>query len=326
MRRSGFILNERTIYMRNIARIIDGWHNSFALISFCLSVAFLIVLTGFLRTGHGLFILAVSLTICAGGLACFWLIRYLSDLRRSVILAQTYENCDYGVVISWLDGGVTQLNRAAKQQGFSSKPGSLDQALPKAYGDLVPTLGGLTRRAIQNGWACHDVMIGGQWLTVDLCRSSGQLVWSFKPKPWRDLRAGIAQPSVAMVRMNGDRIVTDVKAVFQARFGDTRRWIDVLANGNRVLRNQVQKLETLNGECYFHVLDHWPSDETEELYFFPVNDERQVSTQSYWDLFEHFSVPLIKLSTDGIIKSVNAAASSLFGKKSMLVMTSQKCS
>ena len=46
-----------------------------------------------------------------------------------------------------------------------------------------------------------------------------------------------------------------------------------------------------------------------------MNDERQVSTQIYWDLFEHLSVPLIKLSTDGIIKSVNAAARSLFGKK-----------
>ena len=88
-----------------------------------------------------------------------------------------------------------------------------------------------------------------------------------------------------MVRMNGDRIVTDVNAAFQARFGDTPRWIDVLANGNRVLRNQVQKLKTLDGECYFHVLDHWPSDETEELYFFPVNDEQQGSTQIYWDLF-----------------------------------------
>ena len=36
--------------MRNIARIIDGWHNSFALIGFCLSVAFLIVLTGILHS------------------------------------------------------------------------------------------------------------------------------------------------------------------------------------------------------------------------------------------------------------------------------------
>ena len=36
--------NEHTIYMRNILRIFDA---SFALISFCLSVAFFIVLTGF---------------------------------------------------------------------------------------------------------------------------------------------------------------------------------------------------------------------------------------------------------------------------------------
>ena len=63
------------------------------------------------------------------------------------------------------------------------------------------------------------------------------------------------------------------------------------------------------------MLDHWPSDETEELYFFPVNDEQQGSTQIYWDLFEHLSVPLIRLSTQGSIKSVNAAARSLFGKK-----------
>ena len=115
--------------------------------------------------------------------------------------------------------------------------------------------------------------------------------------------------------MNGDRIVTDANAAFQARFGDTPRWIDVLANGNRVLRNQVQKLKTLDGERSFHVLDHWPGDETEELYFFPVDDEQQVTTQSYWDLFEHLSVPLIKLSTKGVITSVNAAARSLFGKK-----------
>ena len=60
-----------------------------------------------------------------------------------------------------------------------------------------------------------------------------------------------------------DRIVTDANAAFQARFGDTPRWIDVLANGNRVLRNQVQKLKTLDGERSFHVLDHWPGDETE---------------------------------------------------------------
>jgi nitrogen-specific signal transduction histidine kinase len=51
------------------------------------------------------------------------------------------------------------------------------------------------------------------------------------------------------------------------------------------------------------------------LYFFPVDDEQQVTTQSYWDLFEHLSVPLIKLSTKGVITSVNAAARSLFGKK-----------
>jgi hypothetical protein len=106
------------------------------------------------------------------------------------------------------------------------------------------------------------------------------------------VREGIAQPSVAMARMNGDRIVTDVNAAFRALFGETPRWIDVLANGNRVLRNQVQQLKTLDGERNFHVLDHWPSDETEELYFFPVTDEQQVSTQSYWDLFEHLSVPL----------------------------------
>ena len=301
--------------MRNISRIFDAWHNSFALMSFCLSVAFLIVLTGFLRTGHWFLILALSIAICAGGLACFWLMRYLSDLRRSAILAQTYENCDYGVVISGLDGAVTRVNRAAKAQGFAMEPGSIDQVLPKAYEELAPKLEGLARCAIKDGWAQQDVTIGGQELTVDLCRSAGQLVWSFKPIARRELRAGIAQPSVAMVRMNGDRIVTDVNAALQARFGDTPRWIDVLANGNRVLRNQVQKLKTLDGECYFHVLDHWPSDETEELYFFPVTDEQQGSTQSYWDLFEHLSVPLIKLSTQGSIKSVNAAARSLFGKK-----------
>ena len=119
--------------MRNISRIFDAWHNSFALMSFCLSVAFLIVLTGFLRTGHWFLILALSIAICAGGLACFWLMRYLSDLRRSAILAQTYENCDYGVVISGLDGAVTRVNRAAKAQGFAMEPGSIDQVLPKAY-------------------------------------------------------------------------------------------------------------------------------------------------------------------------------------------------
>jgi hypothetical protein len=81
-----------------------------------------------------------------------------------------------------------------------------------------------------------------------------------------------------MARMNGDRIVTDVNAAFQARFGDMPRRFDVLANGNGVLRNQVQQLKTLNSERNFHVLDHWPSDETEELYFFPVTDEQQVST------------------------------------------------
>ena len=57
--------------MRNILRIFDAWHESFALISFCLSVALFIVLTGFLRTGHWLLVLALSIVICAGGLACF---------------------------------------------------------------------------------------------------------------------------------------------------------------------------------------------------------------------------------------------------------------
>jgi hypothetical protein len=116
--------------MKNILRIFDAWHHSFALISFCVSVAFLIVLTGFLRTGHWLLVLALSVVICAAGLACFWVMRYLADLRRSAILAQTYENCDYGVVISGLDGGVTQVNRAAKEQGFSIEPGSIDRVLP----------------------------------------------------------------------------------------------------------------------------------------------------------------------------------------------------
>ena len=301
--------------MKNILRIFDAWHHSFALVSFCVSVAFLIVLTGFLRTGHWLLVLALSIVICAAGLACFWVVRYLADLRRSAILAQTYENCDYGVVISGLDGGVTQVNRAAKEQGFSIEPGSIDRVLPKAYGDLAPKLESLMRRAVTKGWAQDCVTIGGQGLTLDLCRSAGQLVWSFKPIVPRGAREGIAQPSVAMARMNGDRIVTDVNAAFRALFGETPRWIDVLANGNRVLRNQVQQLKTLDGERNFHVLDHWPSDETEELYFFPVTDEQQVSTQSYWDLFEHLSVPLIKLSTKGGIKSVNAAARSLFGKK-----------
>jgi PAS domain-containing protein len=187
--------------------------------------------------------------------------------------------------------------------------------LPKAYGDLAPKLESLMRRAVTKGWAQDCVTIGGQGLTLDLCRSAGQLVWSFKPVAPGGAREGIAQPSVAMARMNGDSIVTDVNAAFQARFGEMPRWIDVLANGNGVLRNQVQQLKTLDGERNFHVLDHWPSDETEELYFFPVTDEQQVSTQSYWDLFEHLSVPLIKLSTKGGIKSVNAAARSLFGKK-----------
>ena len=103
MCRIGFILNERTIYVRNIARIFDAWHNLFALFSFCLSVAFLIVLTGVLRTAHWLFVPVLSITICAGGLAFFWMIIYMSDLRRSLILAQTNENCDYGVVISGSD-------------------------------------------------------------------------------------------------------------------------------------------------------------------------------------------------------------------------------
>jgi hypothetical protein len=125
--------------MKSILRIFDAWHHSFALISFCVSVAFLIVLTGFLRTGHWLLVLALSIVICAAGLACYWVVRYLADLRRSAILAQTYEKCDYGVVISGLDGGVTQVNRAAKEQGFSIEPGSIDRVLPKAYGDLAPT-------------------------------------------------------------------------------------------------------------------------------------------------------------------------------------------
>jgi hypothetical protein len=32
--------------MKNILRIFDAWQHSFALVSFCVSVAFLIVLTG----------------------------------------------------------------------------------------------------------------------------------------------------------------------------------------------------------------------------------------------------------------------------------------
>ena len=111
--------------MKNILRIFDAWHNLFALISFCISVAFLIVLTGFLRTGHWLLVLALSIVICAAGLACFWVVRYLADLRRSAILAQTYENCNYGVVISGLDGVVTHVNLAAKEQSFSAKPGPM---------------------------------------------------------------------------------------------------------------------------------------------------------------------------------------------------------
>ena len=301
--------------MRNILRIFDAWHESFALISFCLSVAFFIVLTGFLRTGHWLLVLALSIVICAGGLACFWVLRWLAQLRRSEILAQTYENCNYGVVISGLDGMATHVNLAAKEQSFSAKPGPMEQVLPKAWGDVVPTLKNLMHLAITKGWAQDVVTIGGQGLAIDLCRSAGRLVWSFRPVASRNLHAGLAQPAVPMVRMNGDRIVTDANAAFQVRFGDTPRWIDVLANGNRVLRNQVQKLKTLDGERSFHVLDHWPGDETEELYFFPVDDEQQVTTQSYWDLFEHLSVPLIKLSTKGVITSVNAAARSLFGKK-----------
>ena len=47
MCRSEVFANEHTIYMRNILRIFDAWHESFALISFCLSVALFIVLTGF---------------------------------------------------------------------------------------------------------------------------------------------------------------------------------------------------------------------------------------------------------------------------------------
>ena len=301
--------------MRNILRIFDAWHESFALIIFCLSVAFFIVLTGFLRTGHWLLVLALSIVICAGGLACFWVLRWLAQLRRSEILAQTYENCNYGVVISGLDGMAPHVNLAAKEQSFSAKPGPMEQVLPKAWGDLAPTLKNLMHLAITKGWAQDVVTIGGQGLAIDLCRSAGRLVWSFRPVASRNLHAGLAQPAVPMVRMNGDRIVTDANAAFQVRFGDTPRWIDVLANGNRVLRNQVQKLKTLDGERSFHVLDHWPGDETEELYFFPVDDEQQVTTQSYWDLFEHLSVPLIKLSTKGVITSVNAAARSLFGKK-----------
>ena len=118
--------------MRNILRIFDAWHESFALISFCLSVAFFIVLTGFLRTGHWLLVLALSIVICAGGLACFWVLRWLAQLRRSEILAQTYENCNYGVVISGLDGMAPHVNLAAKEQSFSAKPGPMEQVLPKA--------------------------------------------------------------------------------------------------------------------------------------------------------------------------------------------------
>ena len=126
--------NEHTIYMRNILRIFGAWHESFALISLCLSVAFFIVLTGFLRTGHWLLVLALSIVICAAGLACFWVVRYLADLRRSAILAQTYENCDYGVVISGLDGMEPNVNIEAKDQSFSAKTGPMEQVLPKAWG------------------------------------------------------------------------------------------------------------------------------------------------------------------------------------------------
>ena len=164
--------------MKSILRIFDAWHHSFALISFCVSVAFLIVLTGFLRTGHWLLVLALSIVICAAGLACYWVVRYLADLRRSAILAQTYEKCDYGVVIRGLDGGVTQVNRAAKEQGFSIEPGSIepgsiDRVLPKAYGDLAPKLESLMRRAVTKGWAQDCVTIGGQGLTLAACRRCG---------------------------------------------------------------------------------------------------------------------------------------------------------
>ena len=153
--------------MKSILRIFDAWHNSFALISFCVSVAFLIVL------GHWLLVLALSIVICAAGLACYWVVRYLADLRRSAILAQTYEKCDYGVVISGLDGGVTQVNRAAKEQGFSIEPGFIDRVLPKAYGDLAPKLESLMRRAVTKGWAQDCVTIGGQGLTLAACRRCG---------------------------------------------------------------------------------------------------------------------------------------------------------
>jgi hypothetical protein len=68
MCRPGVIANEHTIYMRNILRIFDAWHESFALISFCLSVAFFIVLTGFLRGWAGLFLgAALACTVAALG-------------------------------------------------------------------------------------------------------------------------------------------------------------------------------------------------------------------------------------------------------------------
>ena len=134
MCRPKVIANEHTIYMRNILRIFDAWHESFALISFCLSVAFFIVLTGFLRTVHWLLVLALSIVICAGGLACFWVLRWLAQLRRSEILAQTYENCNYGVVISGLDGVVTHVNLAAKSKVFLQSPARWSKCCQKPGG------------------------------------------------------------------------------------------------------------------------------------------------------------------------------------------------
>lgn len=242
-----------------------------------------------------------------------WLI--MQSRRSAVFFENMFDRAITPTLMSNKNGRVISINPAAVRSDVLQDRPVIDQVISGLVENPAATAFRLARLAEARGWAVEDVSREDAILRLKVNFNGAGFLWQLESFPPGPLAHDIGQTTVPMAQVNDKNRITKVNAAFIHIFGVAPKSPKTLSGGRDILPNQVQKLDTKDGERSFLVFQHFTETGVTELHFFPESAAKANAWATNLDVFDHLPVPLMQMSPTGKILQVNSACRSLLGQK-----------
>ncbi|MGB0799957.1 MAG: hypothetical protein ACPGRD_11635, partial [Planktomarina sp.] len=246
---------------------------------------------------------------------CLWFVASaIRDGKTRGDFSEVFAQTDLSVIMTDDQGRVISTNDKAltcnKLMAGQTLVQVFDTALPYAQ----VTVSQMLEQAKTRGAAHQDIVAPSGMTRVRVMTNvGGRFLWFIDHFQTPAQAQGATLSSVPMARLDQKGAISDVNAAYLATFGPPPKSPRAMGNGDALLLNQVQPLQTIEARKSFLVFDHRPEQGQPELYFFPTSDAAPQGVTHDWDIFEQLPVPLAKVTVAGDITHINVMGRKILG-------------